>query len=319
MASVDWRLLFVAGMVCFTAACYRTEAHSPNYKAAASFARLQVEGGSDYDAGVIPPGQALTHSFTLRNPNAVSVVIVDIQKSCQCTEILLSEKVLPPGATTTLSLLIEDTILVQGLLEVSARLRSTDSGPASVACVTIVAFIGGHYSLRVEPDVLELVESYADGTLSASFHMFVEWSSRVSPVSLASFSLESPVDGVHVDVDATPISIEQHGTMSSAVFIGHIAYDAGAFPHSSVDALWIRALINNEVCRAPFRVFHSASRIERAPTDDLFLGLRKCGDRFERDVELRLGRNRCALPSTRLVILRLFLSPRSRWSAAKGL
>ncbi len=68
---------------------------------ASSAPRVAIEN-PDFNFGPVTIGDALTHSFVIKNAGSKPLVITDIVESCCCTLARLVERQIAPGASTSL-------------------------------------------------------------------------------------------------------------------------------------------------------------------------------------------------------------------------
>jgi hypothetical protein len=59
-----------------------------------------------YDFGARPTGESLSHVFLLRNAGNRDLEIVDVRSGCSCTRTELNEKVIKPGRSTPLKVMV---------------------------------------------------------------------------------------------------------------------------------------------------------------------------------------------------------------------
>ncbi|MCX5695029.1 MAG: DUF1573 domain-containing protein [Candidatus Omnitrophica bacterium] len=61
----------------------------------------QVEESDMVDFGTIKEGTVLAHSFVLKNNFSKTLTVRDVSTSCGCTVSRVKNKIIPPGASTT--------------------------------------------------------------------------------------------------------------------------------------------------------------------------------------------------------------------------
>lgn len=69
------------------------------------FARVEVEGGEEFDFGDMELGESSSHTFILRNTGELPLTLVKGQTTCKCTTTGdLDKEPIPPGGTTEVTL-----------------------------------------------------------------------------------------------------------------------------------------------------------------------------------------------------------------------
>lgn len=73
-----------------------------------SFPMSKSPPGETFDLGAVyaPETKEISHTFSVKNTTAQTVVVEDLEYSCACTEAEIGHRQLPPGATTTLKMRI---------------------------------------------------------------------------------------------------------------------------------------------------------------------------------------------------------------------
>lgn len=99
--------------------------------------RMEIEP-EEHDFGNVQQDQTLVHDFLVQNTGTEELVIEKISTSCGCTAAIPSDRVVPPGGSTTLRVTVE-TRKYKGILHNSISLASNDA--RRVRTVRVQAFV----------------------------------------------------------------------------------------------------------------------------------------------------------------------------------
>ncbi|MGH9323989.1 MAG: DUF1573 domain-containing protein [Vicinamibacteria bacterium] len=102
-----------------------------------SAARMAIEP-EEHDFGPVRQDQKMDYEFIVRNTGTEDLEIRRIATSCGCTAAITTDRIVPPGGSTTLKVTLE-TRKYKGVVERSISLASND--PARVQTVRVKAFV----------------------------------------------------------------------------------------------------------------------------------------------------------------------------------
>lgn len=92
----------------------------------------------EFDFGGVEQDQKLVHEFTIHNVGTEDLEIRRISTSCGCTAAIPAERVVKPGGSTTLEVVLE-TRKYKGVIDKSVSVASNDR--AVVRTVRVRAFV----------------------------------------------------------------------------------------------------------------------------------------------------------------------------------
>jgi len=92
----------------------------------------------DYDFGGVPQDRKLVHAFTVTNVGTEDLEIRRISTSCGCTAAILAARIVKPGESTTLEVVLE-TRKYKGVIDKSVSVASNDR--ERVRTVRVRAFV----------------------------------------------------------------------------------------------------------------------------------------------------------------------------------
>jgi hypothetical protein len=93
---------------------------------------------TDHDFGGVRQNQKLVHEFTVNNTGTEDLEIIRIATSCGCTAAVSAERIIKPGASTTLEVTLE-TRKYKGVIQKSISVASNDR--QVVRTIRIHAFV----------------------------------------------------------------------------------------------------------------------------------------------------------------------------------
>jgi len=93
--------LWVIGLVIFLSFLIMACAMQPDYQASKSAPGQEADPYS-WDFGRVKEGEALKHTFILKNESHKTMAINDVNTSCGCTASKVEKKILLPGQSATL-------------------------------------------------------------------------------------------------------------------------------------------------------------------------------------------------------------------------
>ena len=93
----------------------------------------------EHDFGPARQDQKLVYDFLVKNTGTEDLTLLRIATSCGCTAALPAERVVPPGGSTTLQVILE-TRKYKGVLERSISVASNERG-RRVGTVRVKAFV----------------------------------------------------------------------------------------------------------------------------------------------------------------------------------
>ncbi len=92
----------------------------------------------DYDFGGVRQDRKLVHEFTVTNVGTEDLEILRISTSCGCTAAILADRIVKPGESTTLEVVLE-TRKYKGVIDKSVSVASNDR--ERVRTIRVRAFV----------------------------------------------------------------------------------------------------------------------------------------------------------------------------------
>ncbi len=92
----------------------------------------------DHDFGGVQQNQKLVHEFTVKNTGTEDLEILRIATSCGCTAAVSADRIVKPGESTTLEVILE-TRKYKGVIQKSVSVASNDR--QVVRTIRIHAFV----------------------------------------------------------------------------------------------------------------------------------------------------------------------------------
>ncbi len=102
-----------------------TSPETADGQASPGIPHLRVEDSPVHDFGIMPLGTSGQHTFILRNIGDAPLTVDFIDKTCQCTDIQISRRIVPPGETTGVTLVWTPTKYKLDFSQ-TARFRTND-------------------------------------------------------------------------------------------------------------------------------------------------------------------------------------------------